>query len=305
MLATEASSPYSLLTRSKPGSGYITASFHLNSDGYKHVCSKFFKGTAAARHTSIASRSSSTGGYTISDKGRIRPLILPTSVILESAGGDETPIYVGTSSNVASELALVSIEQEKLTGSVLMLFNASDAALLPKEFPKGSAFTKTTKKAKNIISYLKNDDKYVIGALPCYMPIPGGVAVTVKGKPDEAHHDHMRGINASAHGWLNALMGNGPGEIDFDLAFQTKVIADRVAMGGIFPIVPKGMTFVDSPFIELEIVTADMEEDDANLAAGIAELKAEVSEALQRLNPPPPNDPPNPGRQCSSNKHRL
>ena len=105
-----ASSPFSVISRSRQGSGYITVSFTVHDVGYKHVCSKFFKGTANARLTAIQAKSNSPGGYTISKNLRLRPLILPTPVILESSTSEETSTYVGTSSNVASIVTLVSVE---------------------------------------------------------------------------------------------------------------------------------------------------------------------------------------------------
>ena len=128
-----------------------------------------------------------------------------------------------------------------------MLFNATDLAKLPKEFPMGVTFNKKTTKAKNLVSYLQDDVKYGIGALPCYMPIPCSLPITVKGKPDDTQHDHMRGLNSFAHGWLKAMAGNGPGNIAFDHKFQKAVLADSAGLAKIMPKVPKGMKFVDSP----------------------------------------------------------
>ena len=48
------------------------------------------------------------------------------------------------------------------------------------------------------------------------------------------------------------------------------------------PNIPKGMEFVDSPYVDLAFVMADMEEDDPNLA--INSLNAKVEETLQQLN---------------------
>ena len=53
------------------------------------------------------------------------------------------------------------------------------------------------------------------------------------------------------------------------------------------PTVPKVMKFMESPLIDLNFVTADMEEDDANLLADIQALRAEVTDALHCLNPTP------------------
>ena len=52
------------------------------------------------------------------------------------------------------------------------------------------------------------------------------------------------------------------------------------------------MKFVDSPHINLNFVTAGMEEDDANLLVGIQALKAKVMEALHCLNPTLQTIPP-------------
>jgi len=208
-----------VISRSRQGTGYITASFNENVGGYKHVCFKIFQGTVNARLTAIQARSSSPGGYTISKNLRLRPLILPTPVIIESVGDDKTSTYVGTSSNVASVVTLVSVEQDVILGSVLMLFVKSDTAKLPTGFPMGTSFTKKTGKTKNILSYLLDDTEYVIGALPCYMPIHRGLAILVKGKPEETHHNHMRGLNSFAFGWLEAMTGNGPGNIAFNPNF--------------------------------------------------------------------------------------
>ena len=71
------------------------------------------------------------GGYTIRKNLRLRTLILPISILLESMGGDKTPTFIGTSLNVASKVALVSVEQKKVLGSVLVLSNATDTAKLP------------------------------------------------------------------------------------------------------------------------------------------------------------------------------
>ena len=285
------SSPYTVISRSRQGTGYITAAFTVNDVGYKHVCSRFLKSSANARLTAIQARSNSPGGYTISKNLRLRPFILPTPVILESSTGDETSTYVGTSSNVASLVTLVSVNQDNILGSVLMLFDATDSALLPKGFTMGVAFNKKTTKAKKLDKFLKKDLEYVIGALPCYMPIPCGHAITVKGKIEEAHHDHMRGLNSFAQGWLTCMLGNGPGNIPFDLEFQKAAFAASSTLGSIIPKVPKGMTFVDSPHFDLDIVSPDAEEDDDNMAAGIQALKAEATEALLRLNPPPQTIP--------------
>ena len=123
------------------------------------------------------------------------------------------------------------------------------------------------------------------------MPIPCGLANTVKGKTDDTHHDHMRGLNSFANGWLEAMMGNGPGNIAFNHKFQKAVLADLSALEKIMPKVPKVMKFVESPHINLNFVTADMEEDDANLLAGIQALKGKVTEASHRLNPTPQTIP--------------
>ena len=66
---------------------------------------------------------------------------------------------------------------------------------------------KKTRKAKNISSHLQNEDKHVIRVLPCFMPIPCGLAVTAKGTPNEAHHNHMHGISPPANSWLDAMTG--------------------------------------------------------------------------------------------------
>ena len=86
-------------------------------------------------------------------------------------------------------------------------------------------------------------------------------------------------------------MGNGPGNIAFNHKFQKAVLADLSALEKIMPKVPKVMKFVESPHINLNFVTSDMEEDDANLLAGIQALKGKVTEALHRLNPTPQTIP--------------
>ena len=173
--------------------------------------------------------------------------------------GEETPTYVGTSSNVASIVTLVSVNQDKILGSGIMLFDASDSALLPKGFPMGVSFNKRTAKAKKLVKYLQEDSDYVIGALPCYMPIPCVHAITVKGKIEDAQHYHMRGLNSFAHGWLECMIGNGPGNIPFDLELQKAALSDAAGLGNIMPKVPKGMTFVESPHFDLDIVSLDAE----------------------------------------------
>ena len=123
------------------------------------------------------------------------------------------------------------------------------------------------------------------------MPIPSRQALTIKGKPNEAHHDHMRGLGTGANSWHKARTGLGPGGIAFDLAFHTIVLSELMTLGSIMPMVMKGMKFVDSPYANIKFIMADNEEDDDNLAASISSLKAEVSECLIRLNPAPQTIP--------------
>ena len=106
------------------------------------------------------------------------------------------------------------------------------------------------------------------------MPIPCGLAITVKGKPEDTHHNHMRGLNSFAHGWLECMTGNGPGNIAFDPEFQKAALADASGLGNIMTKVPKGMKFVASSHFDLGMVSPDMEEDDDNMSAGIQALKA-------------------------------
>ena len=117
-------------------------------------------------------------------------------------------------------MALILVEQKLILDSMLILFyfNASDTAKLPKKFPTGDVFKKTTRKAKNVISHLTNDNKHIIGVgmLTCFMSILCGLAVMVKGNPNEAHHDHMHGTILAGNGWLEAMTGNGPGKIAFN-----------------------------------------------------------------------------------------
>ena len=72
-------------------------------------------------------------------------LILSTSVLVQSTGGDETPNFIGKSLNMVSIVSLVSVEQKKIPGSVFVLFNATDTTKLTKEFLMGETFTKKTR----------------------------------------------------------------------------------------------------------------------------------------------------------------
>ena len=74
-------------------------------------------------------------------------------------------------------MALVSIEQKFIPGSVCTLFNASDTTKLPEEFPLGLALAKNTKKSKPLIGHLQNDNKHMIGGITCFMTIPSGLVI--------------------------------------------------------------------------------------------------------------------------------
>ena len=87
------------------------------------------------------------------------------------------------------------------------------------------------------------------------------------------------------------MLGNGPGDIPFDIGFQQAALADAVGLGDLIPKIPKGMTFANSPHFDLDMVPPEAEEDDENMAAGIQALKREAMEALLRLNPPPQTIP--------------
>ena len=125
-------------------------------------------------------------------------------------------------------MAHVSVKQEKILYSVLMLFDATDVDKLLKRFPMGSTFTKKTRTAKSMISHLQDGIKYVIRALPCYMPIPCRLAIMVKGKLDNIHHDddHIQGLNPFDNGCLEAMIGKGLGRIAFDPELQKAIPAD-------------------------------------------------------------------------------
>ena len=70
----------------------------------------------------------------------------------------------------------------------------------------------------------------------------------------------------------------GPDGIAFDLVFQTIVLSELTVLGSSMPIVTECMKFIDSPYINLNSIMADNEEDDENFASGISSLKAEVLE---------------------------
>ena len=72
----------------------------------------------------------------------------------------------------------------------------------------------------------------------------------------------------------------GPGGIAFDLIFQIIVLFELTTLVSIMPTVTKGIKIVDSPHLNIKFTTADNEEDDDNLAAGISSLKTEVLDCL-------------------------
>ena len=54
----------------------------------------------------------------------------------------------------------------------------------------------------------------------------------------------MWGLNSFALGWLEAMTGNGRGNISFDPNFQKAVLVDAAGFGNIMPKVPKGMKHI-------------------------------------------------------------
>ena len=126
-MTTTSSLSFSALQHRK--SGYISSSFPEKTKGHTHLLVKFWNGSTAARQVCILhGKNNSVGGYTVNKNQRIRTIILPTLILQEKPAGSETPIYVGTSSNVASVAAVISIPQECLTCSVRFLVDVMDAA---------------------------------------------------------------------------------------------------------------------------------------------------------------------------------
>ena len=113
-LATGSSASFSALP--PRNNGYISTAIKANTKNYDHIKGKFVKGTGIACAFAAMSRAGSFGGYTISPSKRLRPFILPTQVHEEVLEKDVFS-YVGTTSNVPTQSAIVRRSRDDFIGS--------------------------------------------------------------------------------------------------------------------------------------------------------------------------------------------
>ena len=196
-LTTGSSASFSVLP--PKNNGYISTATEANAKRYDLTKIKFVKGTGSARANAATNRAGSFGGYTVSPTKRLRPFILPTQVHQEVQEKDVVS-YVGTTSNVPTQSAIVLLSRENLIGSALFLFPANCAILKATSFPMGIIFDAKTKGVETFKQHLPDKkEKYLLALLPIYWPIPNGEVTTSKGIPNEGTHDAFQEMGDEAH----------------------------------------------------------------------------------------------------------
>ena len=136
-LATGSSASCSALP--SKDNGYISTAFEANEKSYDLIKSKFTKETGSACTNAVTNRTGSFRGYTVNPTKKMRPFILPTQVHQEVADKDVFS-YVGTTSNVPTQLAIVIVPRDNLIGSALFVFPAECPILKATSFLVGIPF---------------------------------------------------------------------------------------------------------------------------------------------------------------------
>ena len=176
----------------------------------KIIQTKSSRASAASRRSSVLSMNNSIGGYSINGSHKLRTIILPTQV-LQDNNGNELLIYIGTSSNVETQAAFISITREDLTGSALFIVEGSNTTLLSTNFLIGNQFNKNLKASKSIKRFIPNSKKHVLVVLTTYWPITCCEEIIVKGKASDTTHNLFRKLGNDAYAWMSIMTKTMPG----------------------------------------------------------------------------------------------
>ena len=283
-LATGSSASFSALP--PRNNGYISTAFDANTKSYDLLKAKFVKGTGIARAFAAMSRAGSFGGYTISPSKRLRPFILPTQVHEEVLEKDVFS-YVGTTSNVPTQSAIVRLSREDLIGSALFLFPADCPILDASGFPVGIPFDAKTKKGVETFKQcLPDKKKYRLALLPVYWPIPNGESTTSKGIPNEAMHDVFQLMGDDAYCWLTSMTDATKGACPFNVDLQALAAAARPSLDKIYPRLSQGIQLRGSPYVTLTAVDEEAVEVSGDLEQSVNTLRDELEALVNKINPP-------------------
>jgi hypothetical protein len=293
-LTTGSSASFSVLP--PKNNGYISTATEANAKRYDLTKIKFVKGTGLARANAATNRAGSFGGYTVSPTKRLRPFILPTQVHQEVQEKDVFS-YVGTTSNVPTQSAIVLLSREDLIGSALFLFPANCAILKETNFPMGVPFDTKTKGVETFKQHLPDRKKYRLALLPIYWPIPNGEVTTSKGIPNEGTHDAFQEMGVEAHCWLTSMTDAKQGACPFNADLQTLASAARPQLDKIFPRLSQGIQLRGTPYVTLTAVSEEDVELCDDLDESVNTLRAELEALVHKINPPVtvlPSAPGNP-----------
>jgi len=245
------------------------------------------KGTGLARATYATTRTGSFGGYTVSPTKRLRPFILPTQVHQELNEKDVFS-YVGTTSNVPTQSAIVLLPREDLIGSALFLFPVDCPILKATSFPVGAPFDhKTSKKGVEAFKqHLPDKKKYRFALMPIYWPIANGESTTSKGTPNEAMHDAFQEMGDEAYCWLTSMTDATQGAYPFNADLQSAAYNERPKLDKIFPRLSQGILLRGTPYVTLTAVSEEDVELCDELDDSVNTLRSELEALVLKINPP-------------------
>ena len=120
----------------------------------------------------------------------------------------------------------------------------------------------------------------------------------MKGKPCDTIHDHFRAVGNDAFTWMSILTGSNQGAIKFNLDIQKVAVINKTTLKRMFPKLPTGLKLIESPCVNFTSITEDDIDDCEDIHQGIQLLlRAEISDALVHLDPPPQPIPATPTSQ--------
>ena len=276
-----------MVTTLPPNSGgYITSSFPANATAKLNI-SKIFVQSSKARAMQMEKHSQYVGYYGTTQKPgkpfKITPILLP-NLGIDDSNGTEIDVFAATLSNVASEGRAVLVPHAKMCGSTIRLVSHDFAKTLPAKFPKGRCFKNTATKLSSIKDLLPADTdtkSYTFVICPNTLGIPAGETETVKGSSDDNMAEHFCELGKHAIAWLTIQTEGTEGILPFDLALQTAVVSNKVALDHHYPSATAVIDLTASPLFTFISPPAEEDEDDA-IYCTIAELKAQLQAATLR-----------------------
>ena len=260
----------------------------------KELTFSYFKASSSGRKSHLTKLAKAIGFYSVkkSKSGTLRVFhaMLPITYL-----NKEVEHLAVTLSNIVAQPTFYTCSVADVTGSTIRLVTEAFANSLPAEaFPRGKAFSASTKAVKSIKAHVKAGTKHVLLLCPNSLTIPPGAEQAVKGTVDDAMMEVFRTLGTLPSQWLGIMTETVEGVTTFDEDFLATVLTNKAELGDHFPAHPPTLTISTCPYVAYEAnsIDRDDEDDSDDRQSAFEEIQAALLACQHRNAPQPVQQPP-------------